>query len=85
MRGISAFKQIGTEFERIRFDLQKERAQLMVKTFPVARKLGLSKVRDIMWIYTVRGIYRMFVFERGWSSSEYEEWLARTLIQVFTR
>jgi AcrR family transcriptional regulator len=88
MRGISAFspelKEVETEFERIRFDLQKERSRLLVRTFPLARKLGLAKVRDIMWMYTGRDIYRMFVLERGWSSDEYEEWLAQTLIEVFT-
>jgi AcrR family transcriptional regulator len=88
MRGTSAFspdlKEVEKEFERIRFDLQEERARLLVKMFPVARKLGLPKVRDIMWMYTGRDIYRMFVLERGWTSDEYEEWLAHTLIQAFT-
>lgn len=88
MRGTSAFspelKKVEAEFERIRFDLQEERARLLVATFPAARTLGLAKVRDIMWMYTGRDIYRMFVLERGWSSDEYEEWLGRTLIQALT-
>jgi AcrR family transcriptional regulator len=88
MRGTSAFspelKKIETRFERIRFDLQEERARLLVRKFAIARKLGLARVRDIMWMYTGRDIYRMLVLERGWSSDEYEEWLAQTLIQVFT-
>jgi AcrR family transcriptional regulator len=86
MRGVLAFspelKEVETEFERIRFDLQEDRSRLLVKTFPLARKLGIAKVRDIMWMYTGRDIYRMFVLERGWSSDEYEEWLAQTLIQA---
>jgi AcrR family transcriptional regulator len=88
MRGASAFspelKRVEVEFERIRFDLQEARARLLVRTFPAARALGLAKVRDIMWMYTGRDIYRMFVLERGWSSDEYEEWLAKTLIQALT-
>lgn len=88
MRGISAFspelKEVEAEFERIRFELQEERARLLAKTFSVSRRLGLAKVRDIMWMYTGRDIYRMFVLERGWSSDEYEEWLARTLIGALT-
>jgi AcrR family transcriptional regulator len=88
MRGTSAFspelKQVEREFEQIRFDLQEGRARLLVKTFPVARRLGLTKVREIMWMYTGRDIYRMFVLERGWSSDEYEDWLGETLIHVFT-
>jgi AcrR family transcriptional regulator len=88
IRGSSAFspelKRVEAEFERIRFELQEARARLLVKTFPAARELGLSKVRDIMWMFTGRDIYRMFVLERGWSSDAYEEWLARTLIEVLT-
>lgn len=88
MRGTSAFspelKSVEEEFERIRFDLQEERARLLVKTFPAARRLGLAKVCDIMWMYTGRDIYRMLVLERGWSSDDYEEWLGSTLIQALT-
>jgi AcrR family transcriptional regulator len=89
LRGSSAFspelKRVEVEFERIRHELQEARARLLVRNFPVARNLGLSKVRDIMWMYTGRDIYRMFVLERGWSSDDYEEWLAGTLIQALTK
>jgi AcrR family transcriptional regulator len=88
MRGSSAFspelKRVEAEFERMRFELQEARARLLVKTFPAARAIGLAKVRDIMWMYTGRDIYRMFVLERGWSSEAYEEWLAKTLMQALT-
>jgi AcrR family transcriptional regulator len=85
MRGTSAFspelKRIEAEFERIRLDLQEARARLLVRKFAVAREHGLAKVRDIMWMYTGRDIYRMLVLERAWSSDEYEKWLARILIK----
>jgi AcrR family transcriptional regulator len=88
IRGASAFsselRRIEAEFEQLRYYLQKDRAKLLVKIFPRARELGIGKVRDIMWMYTGRDIYRMFVLERGWSSDAYEEWLAKTLIQVLT-
>jgi hypothetical protein len=88
MRGTSAFspelKRIEAEFERIRFDLQEKRAQLLTEKFATARRLGLARVRDIRWMYTGRDIYRMLVLERAWSSDEYEEWLARTLIRELT-
>jgi AcrR family transcriptional regulator len=88
IRGASAFsaelRRVEAEFEQIRYDLQETRAKLLVKTFPAARALGIEKVRDIMWMYTGRDIYRMFVLERGWSSDAYEQWLARTLIHVLT-
>jgi hypothetical protein len=88
MRGTSDFspelKKIEAQFERIRFDLQEHRARLLVAKFSVARNLGLAKVRDIMWMYTGRDIYRMLVLERTWSSDEYEKWLARSLIHELT-
>ncbi len=88
MRGTSAFspdlKQIEAQFERIRFDLQEARARLLVAKFAIARNLGLAKVRDIMWMYTGRDIYRMLVLERAWSSDEYEKWLAGSLIHELT-
>ncbi len=40
------------------------------------------KVRDIVWAFTGRDFYRMLVIDRGWSSDEYEKWLAHLLIQT---
>lgn len=86
MRGVSALspelKAIETELEAVRFRLQEARARLLVEFSSVARQLGLSRVRDILWMYTGRDIYRMLVLERGWSSDEYECWLSDTLIQA---
>lgn len=84
MRGVAALspelKAIETELEAVRFRLQEARARLLVERAPVARQLGLARVRDILWMYTGRDVYRMLVLERGWSSDEYESWLADTLI-----
>jgi hypothetical protein len=89
MRGISALspelKAIETELETLRFTLQEARARLLVKSVPVAHHLGLARVRDILWMYTARNVYRMLVLERGWSSDEYEPWLAETLIKALMR
>jgi AcrR family transcriptional regulator len=85
MRGVSALspemKAIETELEAVRFTLQEARAKLLVKSVPAARQLGLARVRDILWMYTGRDVYRMLVLERGWSSDEYESWLAKALIK----
>ena len=89
MRGVSALspelKAIETELEAVRFRRQEARARLLVKTAPAARRLGLARVRDILWMYTGRDVYRMLVLERGWSSDEYENWLAETLIKALMR
>ena len=86
MRGVSALsaelRAIETELEEVRFTMQEARARLLVKFVPAARRLGLRRVRDILWMYTGRDIYRMLALERGWSSDEYESWLAETLIKT---
>lgn len=86
MRGVSALspqlKAIESELEAVRYTLQEARARLLVKSVPAARQLGLTRVRDILWMYTGRDVYRMLVLERGWSSDQYEEWLAQTLISA---
>jgi AcrR family transcriptional regulator len=86
MRGVSVLspdlKTIEAELEAVRFTIQEPRAQLLVKLVPAARRLGLARVRDILWMYTGRDVYRMLVLERGWSSDQYESWLAETLIRT---
>lgn len=86
MRGVSVLspelKAIETELEAVRYRIQEQRARLLVKRVPAARRLGLARVRDILWMYTGRDVYRMLVLERGWSSDEYEGWLAETLIKT---
>ncbi len=89
IRGSSALspdlRNVEAEFERRRYELQEARARLLVRTYPAARALGLTRVREILWMFTGRDIYRMFVLERGWTSDVYEEWLANTLIQTLTK
>ena len=86
MRGVSVLspelKAIEAELEAVRYTIQEPRAKLLVKTVPAARRLGLARVRDILWMYTGRDVYRMLVLERGWSSDQYESWLAETLIKT---
>jgi AcrR family transcriptional regulator len=88
LRGISALspelRSIEAELEAARFTIQEQRAKRLVKLVPAARRLGLGRVRDILWMYTGRDVYRMLVLERGWSSDQYENWLAETLIRTLT-
>lgn len=86
LRGVAVLspelKAIEAELEAVRFTIQEPRAGLLVKFVPAARRLGLARVRDILWMYTGRDVYRMLVLERGWSSDDYESWLAETLIKT---
>lgn len=88
LRGASAFstdlRQVEKEFEDVRFELQRSRAELLVSRYHRAAAFGLTKVREIMWMYTGRDLYRMLVIERGWTSDEYQNFLADSLIRTLT-
>jgi len=86
LRGASildpVFKELEIERERRRHQRQKDTVEAMANEKAFMDNLSLSKIRDILWAFTGRDFYRMFVVERGWSSDEYEKWLAELLIQV---
>jgi AcrR family transcriptional regulator len=69
------------ERERIRY----EREEAMILSLRDAKRLrpGLSyqAARDILWALTGSDLYRMLVRERGWSSQNYQDWLADTLVR----
>ena len=54
---------------------------MMAKEKSLASGLSLQKARDILSAFTGRDMYRVFVIERGWTSSAYGEWLAQTLLR----
>ncbi len=86
LRGASildpVFKGLEIERERRRHHRQKETVEAMASEMAFTDNLSLSKIRDILWAFTGRDLYRMLVVERGWSSDEYEMWLADLLIQT---
>lgn len=86
LRGASildpVFKELEIEREKRRYQRQKETVKTMANEKVFTDNLSLSKIRDILWAFTGRDFYRMLVVERGWSSDEYEKWLAELLIQV---
>ena len=86
LRGASildpVFKGLEIERERRRHQRQKETVESMANEKAFTDNLSLSKIRDILWAFTGRDLYRMLVVERGWSSDEYEKWLAELLIQA---
>ncbi len=83
LRGASVvspeIRELEQERETRRYERQGEFAAAFVKDKSLKTGLSLEKARDILWTFTGRDLYRMFVIERGWSSDEYEKWLAEFL------
>jgi AcrR family transcriptional regulator len=78
-------KEQQKEREQRRYIRQEEFVKTLMKDKALLTGLGLSQARDILWAFTGRDIYRMFVIERGWTSEEYEKWLAQLLIKTLLR
>lgn len=85
LRGASVvapeFKELEQEREKRRYERQGEYVKKMMQEKCLAKGLTLKKGRDILWTLTGRDLYRMCVMERGWTSDEYEEWLAQLLVK----
>ena len=75
------FKKLEKEREQRRYKRQEESMKRVVKK-SLIKGLSLTKARDILWAFTGRDIYRLFVIEQGWTSEEYEKWLAQLLIKT---
>ncbi|MBX7067428.1 MAG: TetR/AcrR family transcriptional regulator [Parachlamydiales bacterium] len=71
------FRELEKEREQRRYERQGEYVEQLMQSLT----LSFSKARDILWALTGRDIYRMLVIERGWSSDDYEKWLAELLIK----
>jgi hypothetical protein len=86
IRGVSAFSpalsKLEREFEELRFDMQKERVELLFKQRKQTKGLTLEEARRILWMYTSREVYRLLVHEAGWTPARYEEWLSDTLLRA---
>jgi AcrR family transcriptional regulator len=74
------FKELEKEREMRRYSRQEVTIKAMAKEKSLAKGLSIAKARDILWAFTGRDMYRMFVVEQGWTSNEYENWLAHSLI-----
>lgn len=86
LRGASAFspavRKLEQEFEKIRFEMQKERVRRLFAQSKEKEGLGLDEARRILWMYTSRDVYRMLVHESGWTPGRYQEWLSGTLVSA---
>lgn len=78
------FQELEKEREDRRYKRLEETIQTMIKEKSIAKGLTAAKAWDILWALTGRDLYRMFVVERGWTSDEYENWLAELLLKTLT-
>lgn len=79
------FKELEQEREKRRYERQGEFVRMMENEKSLAEGLTLDRARDLLWILTGRDLYRMAVAERGWTSDEYEKWLADLLAASLIR
>lgn len=76
------FKELEKEREMRRYSRQEVTIKAMVKEKSLIKGLSATKARDILWAFTGRDMYRMFVVEQGWESEDYEKWLSKLLINT---
>lgn len=76
------FKELEKEREQRRHKRQEQSIKMIAKDGALLKGLKVSKARDILWAFTGRDMYRMFVIEQGWTSEEYETWLSQTLVKT---
>lgn len=75
-----ALRKMEEEFERLRYEKQLARLQLLFASGKARPGLSLADARRIMWMYTSRDVYRMLVNEGEWTADRYQEWLSSTLV-----
>lgn len=76
------FKKLEIERENRRYERLQESITHLAKENALAPGINQKKAHDIFWALTGRDLYRMLVIERGWSSQEYEDWLANLLAKT---
>ena len=69
------------ERERLRYQGEKSMITFLRDSGRLRPGLSHQRARDIFWMLTGGDVYRMRVRERGWSSQEYQQWLADTLVE----
>ena len=86
LRGAGAvapvFAQKESEGECMRYEAQKGMIQYLVDSDSLRPGLDQKRARDILWSLTSRDMYRMLVRDQGWTGKEYEDWLAKLLVDT---
>jgi 23S rRNA G2069 N7-methylase RlmK/C1962 C5-methylase RlmI len=89
IRGVSAFSpalsNLERELENLRYQMQKERVELLFAQSKQRKGLTLDEARRIMWMYTSRDVYRLLVQEGGWKPDRYQKWLSITLVNALVK
>jgi AcrR family transcriptional regulator len=80
-----ALRSIEQEFERMRYDMQRQRLQMLFDAGRAREGLALEEARQIMWMYTSREVYRLLVHDSRWTPHQYQQWLGRTLLEALVR
>jgi AcrR family transcriptional regulator len=80
--GSATLRAVERDFENRRYALQEERVTRLFEAGRLRPGLDRERARRILWMYTSREVYRMLVTDGGWTSTEYESWLAETLRQA---
>ena len=75
------FKELEQEREKRRYERQSESIKTMIEEKSLAKGLSPAKAHDMFWALTGRDMYRMLAIERGWTSDDYEKWLAQLLVK----
>ena len=68
--------------ERLRYERQEPMIAFLRDAKRLSPELDYCTARDVFWTLTGRDIYRMLVRERAWSSQQYQDWLADTLVRA---
>jgi hypothetical protein len=55
-------------------------AQSLAEKDALRSGITVERATDILWALGSADLYRMLVVDRGWSRSQYQQWLGRTLI-----
>ncbi|MGE0863445.1 MAG: TetR/AcrR family transcriptional regulator [Vicinamibacterales bacterium] len=77
-----ALRKLEEEFERLRYEKQAARLELLFASGKARPGLSLEEARRILWMYTSRDVYRMLVNDGGWTAARYQQWLSRTLVEA---
>lgn len=73
------------EQEERRYSRQEDTVKLLLKHNNVSSDLNLKQARDLFWTLTSRDFYRLLVIERGWTPTEFEQFLRQFLLFVFQK